>query len=260
MSAYLTAIDGYYTALQVIDSTIVVVETDDLTEMATVDTGLLADREVLIASIISKRTLLDELEAEQQEITQLLLDSTADINAAIIPESYWEENEQDVNNIYLNTVAAGNFDFTATQKQTLEEIAALCPLTGADAVYKARSLVYSYNPTATFDDETNCPTGYAYRLAKKDTARKASAVETVMLYPNPNSGILNVTLATRLEGPFLINIYNIIGQRVYVIETSSKELKIDLSSTAITSGLYLLEAVNVEGNYLAKSKFIYEKK
>jgi len=260
MSAYLTAIDGYYTALQVIDSTLAEVDTDDLTEIATMDTELLEDRETLIESIYNKKALIDELEADHQELTQTLLDSAAAINSAIVPVNYWEENEQEVNAIYLTRVAIGNFDFTETQKETLESIAALCPLAGADAVYKARSLVYSYNPTAFFDDEGNCPTGYAYRMAKQDTVATASITETVKLYPNPNSGMLNVFISGRTENKFLISIYNTVGQQVYTQEAAGNEFKINLEAIDMSSGLYLLEAVNVEGNYLAKSKFIYEKK
>jgi len=154
----------------------------------------------------------------------------------------------------------GNFEFTEIQKEVLEGIANLCPLTGADAVYKARGLVYSYNPTATFDDEANCSPVYGYRISKPETEGKVPATESIMLYPNPSSGILNVILATKLDGRFLVRIYSSVGQRVYSLDANSKELKIDLAELGISSGLYMLEAANVDGNYLAKSKFIYEKK
>jgi len=53
------------------------------------------------------------------------------------------------------------------QRQTIEAIAALCPLAGGVAVYKARSLLYLYNDTIWFDDETLC-TPPSARLAEKN--------------------------------------------------------------------------------------------
>jgi len=74
------------------------------------------------------------------------------------------------------------------------------------------------------------------------------------------SGILNVTLGSKLEGKFLICIYNSIGQQVLSLETVEKAFKIDLATTNMSSGLNLLEASNNEGNQLMKAKFIYERK
>ena len=88
----------------------------------------------------------------------------------------YEAMERSINDIYLTTLARGNRNFSNQQKETIETIAGLCPLLGGIAVYKARSLLYTYNDSIYFNNEATCPDpGVLYRLA---SAEPDSTVKT----------------------------------------------------------------------------------
>lgn len=82
-------------------------------------------------------------ESQQAKATNLM------INYTNLPE----ENEQIVNDIYLETVALGNQNFTTRQIEILYDIAHQCPEIGGTSVYRARS-IYALIDFDTYDE--NC--------------------------------------------------------------------------------------------------------
>lgn len=88
------------------------------------------------------------------------------LNSSIVAQHNFETYEIAINDILIHA-ALDTVAFDSLQRQTIETIAAMCPLEGGVAVYKARSLLYLYNDTIWFDDETLCAPPSA-RLAEKN--------------------------------------------------------------------------------------------
>ncbi|MFN4124172.1 MAG: hypothetical protein ACK4GL_12815, partial [Flavobacteriales bacterium] len=80
------------------------------------------------------------------------------LNASIPthPSNQHEVNERTINEILLHLVAQDEMTLDDSQKKTVEYLAWLCPLRDGTAVYKARSIVYAYQPNAYFDNDSLC--------------------------------------------------------------------------------------------------------
>jgi len=175
------------------------------------------------------------------------------LNSSIVAQHNFETYEIAINDILIQMVL-DTMAFDSTQRQTIETIAAMCPLEGGVAVYKARSLLYLYNDTIWFDDETLCTLPSA-RLAEKEQPTVPQQ-DGMKVYPNPNCGQFTVEFSS--AAPRSISLYNILGQRVYSVRTNEQLLNLDISFTPISPGLLLLEAGNEVSNEVFKSKIIYE--
>lgn len=98
--------------------------------------------------------------------------------------------------------------------------------------------------------------GTAFRKAQISSSlvetRSAIATEqTVSVYPNPATSILNVVLST--EMPATISLIDISGKIVDTIDTDSKRIRIDVSD--LSSGLYVI-SVNQNGKHFSKRVLI----
>ncbi|MCB0581204.1 MAG: hypothetical protein KDD10_18075 [Phaeodactylibacter sp.] len=119
-----------------------------------VDTAaLLAKHQALLDSLV----YFQEQGEDQMEAIQLyredFLDQAETDNSAISASEVFEVTEQDVNALFLETVAIGTDTFTETQITALLAIADQCPLAGGDAVFKARSLYSLIDPLVKYEDE-----------------------------------------------------------------------------------------------------------
>lgn len=88
-----------------------------------------------------------------------------------------------------------------------------------------------------------------------------SGINKVQVYPNPNKGTFTVTLVQPelISGTqYKINIYNMMGQTVYV--ETLKQMQdniIDISSQA--TGAYYYRVIKEDGSSIGKGKLIIEK-
>ena len=72
-------------------------------------------------------------------------------NSAIAVAEPFEDMEQRVNDIYLQTIASNVLELTNEQQFVLEFIANECPYTGGPAVFRARNMLMGYGEYI-FDD------------------------------------------------------------------------------------------------------------
>jgi len=209
---------------------------------------------ILYEQIAFTDSLITIEQADINAALALRLHAADSLNNSIVPQHDFEQYEIDINNILIQTaLALDTVPFDSLQRQTIEAIAAICPLEGGVAVYKARSLLYLYNDTIWFDDETLCASPSA-RLAEKEQAAKKD--DGMKVYPNPNRG--QFTLEFESAAPRTISLYNILGQRVFSARTNRQMQSIDLSAIRLSTGLLLLEAINEDNHEILKTKIIYE--
>ena len=198
----------------------------------------------------SANNLLDLLKGFENNRLQATKDSAEYFNQAIVEPMDYEEMERAINDIFLKTIAIGEFEFTPEQMSQITQIAFQCPLKSAAAVYKAREMYALDYPLANFDNYQLCANqGVQYRHGNTS-----------------NNNDLNVTqIANQLQievvdnGEYLnYRILNSLGQLIHQWQSNNKIQSIELGLKLQSSGLYILQAQNANGNKSSK-KFIYSK-
>lgn len=128
-----------------------------------------------------------------------------------------------------------------------------CPLSGGDAVYKARAIMASIYPHQEYDDVLLCDKAGSKRIGETDKSKLKISLE-----PNPASTILEIGISTPQEmgeATLSMSIYNSIGHRIMTDKMSYNDNKIiDISN--YQSGVYFVILKNKHGTILKSEKVI----
>ena len=202
--------------------------------------------EVDTAALLAKhQSLLDSLSSlqkegeDQIEAIQLYRENfldQADIgNSAISASEVFEVNEQDVNSLFLETVAIGIDTFTEAQITELWAIANQCPLAGGDAVFKARSLYSLIDPLVKYEDEERCASEPEERPA---VAQQPQIAAKFQLIPNPAKDELTVKLAAPVEVRTWFIIQDIRSRTHFEKELDTGRATYNINTSQLPPGIY----------------------
>ncbi len=87
----------------------------------------------------------------------------------------------------------------------------------------------------------------------ESTLIEENARMEVILYPNPVNDYLNIKIRGQLEGSVALEMYDITGVRVFADKINTDGgLSHQLSTSAFSSGLYLLRLVSGGASYMSK--------
>jgi len=159
----------------------------------------------------------------------------------------YQTNEKAVNEIFLQTVAIGNFTFSEPQIASLENIAALCPLSDGEAVLRARAMLNLLEtPPVTYDDIAICNGG-------ERSNRQMPSGHFIRVYPNPTYGSATIDYKGIGEsgGHFLI--FNSLGQVVREIALAQDQGNVQISLGTLSEGIYwyaLSGSINTTGKLI----------
>lgn len=172
-------------------------------------------------------------------------------NNGLTGSAAYQANEKTVNEIFLQTVAIGNYDFTAAQIASLEAIAELCPLSDGEAVLRARSLLnLAHETPVPYDDMALCYIGERADGKKKQAAKEGQFVK---LFPNPANEAVMIEYRGIDNPDQRIVLYNILGQVVMEIRLPEEQGRIRISVGSLPGGVYwysLRESQNLSGKLL----------
>ncbi|MCB0578572.1 MAG: T9SS type A sorting domain-containing protein, partial [Phaeodactylibacter sp.] len=201
-----------------------------------VDTAtLLAQHQALLDSLAH----FQEQGEDQMEAIQLyredFLDEAELSNNSISASEVFEANEQDVNALFLETVAVGIDTFTETQITALWELANQCPLSGGDAVFKARSLYSLIDPLVKYQDEERCASEPEERQAPVHQPEIAAKLQ---LIPNPAKDELTVRLPEPLGIADYFIVYNLRGQVQLEKQLRVGETVFLINTSQLPAGIY----------------------
>jgi hypothetical protein len=204
----------------------------------------------LISKQETANDLLDILKVYENSRLQLTKDSAEYFNQAIVEPMDYEEMERAINDIFLKTIAIGEFEFTPEQMSQITQIAFQCPLKSAAAVYKAREMYALDYPMANFDNYQLCANqGIQYRQGNTGNNNELNVSQ---IYNQ-----LQIEVSGKTEY-FNYKILNNLGQLVYLWHSNDKVQNIALENIIHIPGLYILQAQNSSGNQSSR-KFIYTK-
>ncbi|MFN0215172.1 MAG: zinc-dependent metalloprotease family protein [Saprospiraceae bacterium] len=158
-------------------------------------------------------------------------------NAGLSGTGDYRVNEKMVNAIFLETMALGNTTFSSTQLAYLQAIAVQCPLSGGEAVQRARDmLALAQDAPAFYNDATTC--GNSMRPPQKGVSRTQEG-EFVRISPNPasESVVINYTFASDVVEKRML-LFNVGGQQVANILLPELEGEVTMPIKSLPSGVY----------------------
>jgi hypothetical protein len=216
---------------------------ESLTNADSSQTALLtAERLVIVQNMKTWENTNDSLRAIIQTHRAGLIQQYLSQNAAVTTTAVYETNERTVNDIFLNTVAQGIYDFTSSQRDSLNAIANQCPKMGGSVVYKARAL-YQLVEERNYNDQDICfPSHSALVNGTGDDVHTASS-SIVSIYPNPADDELVVVLDEKVKAD-RVEIVSLGGQPVLVRNIGEQLHKVTLPIGGIPVGIYFVELKN----------------
>ena len=164
-------------------------------------------------------------------------------NLSVSTSADYETNLQQINDIYLSTIALGINEFNSSQLTQIETIAGKCPLSDGNAVYFARGLLAMVKDTI-FDDDAICDAGQGYRIS----GQGEEELNTVHLYPNPAYDQLTLEFEEAIEFEYEITFYSVTGQQYASYKLAEDQQSFTLDISTIPSGLYFYKIRRNEKN------------
>ncbi|MEZ4985691.1 MAG: T9SS type A sorting domain-containing protein [Saprospiraceae bacterium] len=166
-----------------------------------------------------------------------------------------------VQRTYWKMLANGTNGLSTTDRSTLLNIANNCPYEGGPAVYKARALYRLYDREIVFLDDcsSNQPMqahliGSNVQQAEQVKSRvEDEKITELQVWPNPADGMLHLQIL-HLNGAVYVR--NTFGQTVLSIPVAGNELSTSLSTSKWPTGLYLITAMDENGQIQVEKKVV----
>jgi hypothetical protein len=200
-------------------------------------------------------TGIGKVATTDEHMLQTNIAAASATNQSITPVVLPEQNYQDVNAIYIDILADSIVD--STQYQTLETIAAQCPVQGGIAVFRARTLLQMLDDNVrTWED--SCDTGSSARLMQDEEDPIAAQAQHILLYPNPNDGnmVLQYTLPEGQQGQFII--YDLMGNIVDTETLAPGTQTQSILMSGLAAGIYFYQ-VTFDNQIIKSDKIVIRK-
>jgi hypothetical protein len=202
---------------------------------------LLLKRREMLASLALQDSIAGNLRAAVQKEQQETLSLIEAANQNAPADSLYEANEQAFNTLAIK--AAASIDsLSGSELSALFSLANQCPLSGGDAVFRARSLYRLADPTHRFDNAALCQPNAALR------APEAAAPLDFKLFPNPTSGLTVLEFSTSIAGSVNVTLYSLQGQPVLQQTAGEGAQHILLETAALPDGTYFCRVTGVDGS------------
>jgi hypothetical protein len=201
---------------------------------------LLLKRREILASLALQDSIAGNLRAAVQKEQQETLSLIEAANQNAPADSLYEANEQAFNTLAIK--AAASIDsLSGSELSALFSLANQCPLSGGDAVFRARSLYHLVDPTYRFNNSALCQPNAAIQ------APKATPPLDFKLFPNPTSGLTVLEFSTPLSGRANVTLYSLQGQPVLQQTAGKGAQHILLETAALPGGTYFCKVMGANG-------------
>jgi hypothetical protein len=181
-------------------------------------------------------------------IEQVISDLIAQ-NAVIVPDNDVQSNEKNIIAILLNALAAESWDFSSTDKATIDYVASLCPLSGGRAVYTARWLQEYYRVP---DWSGQCGT-LEQRLISASTMEVSGSM---ILFPNPTQESVHVVFEGGFPADGLLVVTNFTGQTVERQAVKAGTVEVLLNTAHYVNGCYFVQIQSDQRSTIYQQKLI----
>ncbi|MBX2926375.1 MAG: T9SS type A sorting domain-containing protein [Saprospiraceae bacterium] len=223
-----------------------------LDSIATID-GLLPEADsVETISLWSERTTLvnslSNLDTDNRSIVEDIQDFISNEagkllsqNGSIAVAEDYEVNEKTVNAIYLSWLVAGFEALDSIQLTSLEVIAEQCPITGGNAVYRARAfLAVLTGEMPCYDDDAACSPPPSLRTPWQQQPLVSISELELSVYPNPADRELILQWKDVSTEPGETHLFDLYGRLVKRSVIGSGETEQTISLQDVANGLYFV--------------------
>jgi hypothetical protein len=228
---------------------------DSLTQEPNVNLEQLRfEREQLAAQLEILQAQMRLIEQGALENQGFKRDSAFYYNNGIVTQKEFEQYEKQINTIYLETYAKGNYVFTYGQAETIHQIATMCPSLGGSAVYKARTLNALLNDTLEYNDELTClQQGVLYRLAQTTIKQEVSEIQ---VFPNPSTNQLTIKYSNAEAYPLHIEIMDALGRTTSNTMLNSSPAVLSSEITNLATGVYFYRIIDNANTIVKQDKLV----
>ncbi|MEO8088572.1 MAG: T9SS type A sorting domain-containing protein, partial [Bacteroidota bacterium] len=205
-------------------------------------------------SIQTLRSLNNDIVEQLKSGRLLSAAQISQINGSIGTTELIASNDKAINEICLATISIGEFNFSQAQGSTILSIAQQCPISGGEAVYRARSLYKLIDPTMIYDDINTClQEGIIYRKAHPNS----NNVIYAFVIPNPALNFAELQYSIIAENADVV-FYNTIGQKIDRINLNCKMNVLSLNLDQFENGVYFFQII-ADGKPGINGKLIVQK-
>ncbi len=218
--------------------------------VATNDSSVLQGNDSLnlvIQNLQIQNTTVSEQVNAYHSVQSIIIDTK---NNAVIDNALFESNEKAINEIYLNTIAKAEYNFSQNQINIIDNIAHQCPYTGGKGVYKARSLYALFYPFELYYDTEVCASqNISWRKHNPISSNKSY----INIYPNPAKDYITIDFSTQSEVNRQFFLYDIVGRNVLFYTISANEISTNIPLGKLAKGMYQVRIISQEHpNYTTK--------
>jgi hypothetical protein len=176
----------------------------------------------------------NELISQLHDESQSTIDSAVSRNNSITATENIEINEKIVNAIYLDKIVYNNYNLDSAQLANLDYVASQCPFAGGRSVYEARVIKSMLGDSTVYSDSLAC-VGLGYRISH--TSHKPGNL-FIKVSPNPVNGNCTFDYYLPEDVTGLIEIFDLLGNRVDVIDVKANSNRTNYYPVGLVSGLY----------------------
>lgn len=159
-------------------------------------------------------------------------------NYNIIPQNLIEDNHKKINELYL-TITDSLFDSLSNLKYNqLIDIATQCPLSGGDAVYRARAILAMLQDTTSliFNNCTEFSNIENKSILSYNNLQNNDI--KVSLYPNPANNAINL-IFDKPANECNFELYNFLGKKVLNVDLKDSKIKYTINIEKLLQGIYI---------------------
>jgi Secretion system C-terminal sorting domain len=189
-------------------------------------------------------SLLHILKADIDSTRKLEAQPLLAINDGLTAENQVEQNLQDVNHVYLKTIALNNYHLDASQRAEITSIANQCPLLGGSGVFYARSIRTLWeNITYNNDSICNATQGQSFKRKLTSNRHKTASIrdiKEVSVYPNPATTEIYIRHAYDPDGQYRLRLIDMSGREVMTDNIRFTQSVMSESVGHLVRGLYMV--------------------
>lgn len=198
--------------------------------------------------------VLFDLALDNEDLTEEISDNFSDaaddiraVNDTIAVIEDFEINEKVVNDLYLVYLAEAD----TSEIDTLEAIAAQCPLLGGNAVYRARALLAMMTgELISYKDSLNCSGSQSF--SRPDLPTKAVIqTQTLQVFPNPATREVKVTWRQAILQSGTLVLYDLYGRKILELILGEGETSRTVALLNLPNSIYVLR-LRLDGQDFAR--------
>ncbi|MCO5279941.1 MAG: T9SS type A sorting domain-containing protein [Chitinophagales bacterium] len=195
----------------------------------------------------------DTVYAKQQLADAINLNNR--LNTAIPQEA----NHQIFNELYLKSIEKGFKGFAPKEAAWLLNLAAQCPYTEGDAVYRARTLYAQIDNSIYFYNDSLCNTISKPAYKKESESLKTENQPfTARFAPNPANGYTSLLYQIEENTTAILVLTNQLGQYALEMKIGGNQNRADIPIADLMQGIYFYKVTNNKGECISGKLDIFK--